>query len=251
MSLARVGRTLALAAGISSALALATSAATAAVPSVSGAFTPIPGAVGHFRVKPLKLTTDVTIAQADGQNGVLRRLELRLPSNFHFNTRDFPACTVARVNSPASFDACPLGSAVGRGDVIVDVPAAGLTDVAGKIVAFNGGRSNTFAFNIYTATPVVVNTAFPAKLRRTRGRYGYTLTANLPSALQQIGEAGWPYQIKRIRFGFDGLWRGRPYTEVRSCPKSGRTAIAGSFQFAGTAVAPTETVGTVSCRPAK
>jgi hypothetical protein len=242
MSRTRAGRTLAAAAATALLLAAAP-AAQATQSTISGKISPNKGKPGT----PLALTIGFTITRENGENNTLRKVVLDFPPNAVANGAKFPSCMPAAINARRSFNSCPKGSLIGRGSLVADVPATDVYNVPGKVTLFNGAGGKSITVHIYAENPVLISQAFTAPLRKTSGRYGYKLTADIPYELQEISD-GWFAEVKRFTTTVDAKWRGRGYIEAKRCPKGGRAPIAGAFDFLREA-APTSALGFVTCKP--
>jgi hypothetical protein len=242
MSRTRAGRTLAAAAAATLLLAAAP-AAMATQSTISGKISPNKGKPGT----PLALTIGFTITRENGENNTLRKVVLDFPPNAVANGAKFPSCMPAVINARRSFNGCPRGSLIGRGSLVADVPAADVFNVPGKVTLFNGQGGKSITVHIYAENPVLISEAFTAPLKKTGGRYGYKLTANIPPTLQEIAD-GWFAEVKRFSTTVNAKWRGRGYIEAKKCPKNGRAPIAGAFDFLREA-SPTSALGIITCKP--
>lgn len=242
------GRILSIAAA--SALLVATAPpALAAESGITGKISPNKGPVGT----PLDLSIGFTIRPAAGEQPTVSRAVLDFPANAVQNGRLFPSCTAAQINAKRGrFTSCPKGSQIGRGTLRADVPNVPVYNVPGRVTIFNGAGGKSLTIHIYATNPVLISEAFDAPLVRTRGRYGYRLTANVPRTLQEIND-GWFAVLKKFdtTVGATRMVRGRKrgYIEAKRCPRGGRAPIAGTFSFMNNAVAPTSTTGWITCRP--
>lgn len=248
MSSYRAGRTLATAAATALLLAAVPTAATAASSTITGSVVPNKAKVGT----PLKLTVRFTTeGDAGPESSTLRKVVVKLPPNATQNARFFPTCNANTINAALSFRKCPAKSLIGRGKLKADVPNADTYNVPGDVTFFNGSRDGKrVTIHIRAIRPVDINLAFDASLVKTRGRYGYTLTANIPEALQEIYPTWYP-QVRTFSSTFNqtikvrGKTRG--YIEAKRCPKSGRVPVAGAFDFRqGTS---TSSEGWITCKP--
>jgi len=247
MSPQRAGRTLA-AAGVTALLLATAPAAMATTSSISGSIKPNHGKPGT----PIALKVGFTLDPAEGAvPDTLSKVVVNLPPNGVQNAKFFPICTAAQINAAKSFKRCPKGSQVGRGSLRADVTAVPVYNVPGRVTFFNGSKNGKkLTIHIRATNPVDINQAFEASIVRTRGRYGYRLTANIPESLQEIYPS-WFAQVRRFESTFDakrkvkGKMRG--YIEAKKCPKSRRVPVAGTFGFR--AGGSSSAQSWISCRP--
>jgi hypothetical protein len=242
MSLIRPGRTFAAAGAV--ALVLAT------VPAAMAAHSTVSERISHPKTRadnPPTVTIGFTIARENDEKATLRQIVLDLPSSLVAYGKRYPSCTPGKINANHSFSDCRPGSRLGAGRFVADVPAAGVYDVPGSVLMFNGKGGRSITVHFFMDNPVPVDLAFSAPLRRTHGRYGYRLTADFPHALQEL-RPGWFAEIKSFEASFRSLWKGQAYFEARTCPAGGSAPIAGTFSFLEQA-APTSAVGSFTCRP--
>jgi len=232
MSPLRAGRTLATAAASALLLATVAPAALATTSSISGSIRPNHGKPGT----PMALRVGFTLDPAEGAvPDTLSKVVVQLPPNGVQNAQFFPTCSAAQINAAKSFKRCPKGSQIGRGSLRADVTAVPVTNVPGTVTFFNGSRNGKrITIHIRALRPVDINEAFDASLVKTRGRYGYKLTANIPMSLQEIYPS-WFAQVRRFESTFDAKikvkGKTRGYIEAKKCPKSGRVPVAGAFSF--------------------
>ena len=234
------------------ALALLAGAAPAAAlsptSSIGGKIQPANARPG----RPIKLTIDFRLNPGPGEiPGTLNRAILRFPPNGVVNGRLFPSCAADTINRTRSFRHCPKGSQIGKGTLRGDVPNLDLSNVPGRVTLFNGPRGKSITVHIHLTHPALISIAFQAPLRRTRGRYGYTLTANVPEGLQTLIQPDSYAALRRFTttVGITRKVKGRTrgYIEAKKCPRSGRVPVAGAFYF-NEENASTSTTGTIRCK---
>ncbi len=200
---------------------------------------------------PLRLTVRFTIDPDSGQTpGTLTRIVVQLPPNGVQNAKFFPTCNAAFINSRKSYSKCPKKSFIGKGRLRADIPAIDTPNVPADVTFFNGSRDGKkVTIHVWAIRPARVNLAFDATLVRTRGRYGYKLTAPVPQGLQEISPGWFPAVrtfestlFQTIKVG--GKTRG--YIEAKRCPKAHRVPVAGAFNFRDGGS--TSSQGWISCR---
>lgn len=220
----------------------------AASSSITGKINPDKGKPGT----PLRLFVRFTTEGDEGeQSATLSRVVVQLPPNAVQNAKLFPTCTAKEINARKSLKVCPAKSLIGRGRLRADVPNADVFNVPADITFFNGSRSgNRITIHVFAIRPVDISLAFDASLVRTKGRYGYKLTANIPEALQEIYPTWYP-QVRWMDSTFNQTivvkGKKRGYIEAKKCPKSGRVPIAGSFGFRQGSS--TSSQGWITCKP--
>ena len=98
---------------------------------------------------------------------------------------------------------------------------------------FNGPGGKSITFNVSIITPALINKTFSAPLKKTSGRYGYTLTSPIPTELQNILDG--PIIVRSIDVTSgativkNGVRRG--FIEAFKCPRSGKAPIHADFSF--------------------
>ena len=245
----RPGRALAAAAATALLLtAAAAPSALAARGSLSGSISPNKGPIGS----PIALSIGAVLDPdtPDRERGTLSQIELFFPPNARTNGARFPYCAPETINARRSFSGCPKGSRIGSGSLRADVPAVPVSDVPGDIVIFNGKGGKSVTINIEAHNPVEIFEAFPAKLVKTKGRYGYHLTGVIPRSLQEIND-GWFAEVRNFKTKIAATWRGTPYIQSTTlCPKSLSVPIAGKFSFMSrpNGDAPLSVTSTIRCR---
>ncbi len=229
-------------------LLVAAPTAMAARGSLSGSINPNKGPIGS----PINLSIGAVLDPdtPDRERGTLSKIELFFPPNARTNGAKFPYCAPETINARRSFSGCPKGSKIGTGKLRADVPAVPVSDVPGDIVIFNGKGGKSVTINIEAHNPVEIFEAFTATLVRTKGRYGYHLSGNIPRSLQEIND-GWFAEVRRFSTSIKATWRGTPYIESTTlCPKSLSVPIAGRFSFMSrpNGDSPLDVTSTIRCR---
>jgi hypothetical protein len=249
MSQFRATRTL-TAAAAAVLLAAAPAAALNPTASVGGSISPDHGRPGT----PLKLTTTLRVDPGPGETpGTVNRVVLQFPPNATVNGNLFPACPAAVINRAGGrFSKCPKGSQIGRGSLRGDVPNLDLSNVPGRVTLFNGPGGKSITVHIYLTNPALISIAFDAPLRKTSGRYGYTMTNPVPEGLQTLIQPD-SYGALRTLTATVGITkkirgRTRGYIEAKRCPKSGRVPIAGQFFF-NEESSQASAEGEIKCKP--
>jgi hypothetical protein len=229
----RPGR--ALAAAAATALLLATAPAAMGQPNtLNGKISPDKGPIGS----PINLTIGFTLGMDPGREaGTLSRVDLFFPPNARTNGAKFPSCSMETINARRSFAGCPKGSQIGRGRIMADVPATDVFNVPAYMTIFNGRGGRSVTIHILAENPVQISQAFSAPLVRTKGRFGYHLTAVIPIELQEIAD-GWFAQVRSLTSTIRGSIRDRrtgktiPYVESTTlCPRSLSVPIQSRIQF--------------------
>jgi uncharacterized membrane protein len=245
-----------------SSLALAATAPAADAPLPTGSLTAVisprtaqrPPANGFGT--PLTLKLDSRINQPGGTIYVLKSLTYKLPGGKLAKTNGaiFPSCKASVLQrAHGQLSKCPPGSRIGRGVATGTAVELGITS-QGFITMFNGPGGRSITVNIDVRNPAAINSTFSAPLRKVRGKYGYISKVSVPADLQEILDG--PIVVRRIqlKIGATRTIRGvkRGYIEGNRCPRSGKAAVAGEFNFkdAETAIeATTITRGNVRCNP--
>jgi hypothetical protein len=229
-------------------LLVAAPSAMAARGSLSGSISPDKGPIGS----PINLSIGAVLDPdtPDRERGTLSKIELFFPPNARTNGAKFPYCAPETINARRSFSGCPKGSRIGTGTLRADVPAVPVMNVPGNIVIFNGKGGKSVTINIEAHNPVEIFEAFTAKLVKTKGRYGYHLSGDIPRSLQEIND-GWFAEVRNFRTKIAATWRGTPYIQSTTlCPKSLSVPIAGRFSFMSrpNGDSPLSVTSTIRCR---
>lgn len=182
---------------------------------------------------PLTLVVNASLSpDLPGQSMTLTAADVRFPDHVTINRRLFPVCRAATINAArGSFTNCPAGSRIGGGSFRADVPATDVFNVPGRITIFNGGDGVVTA-HVYATRPVLVSEAFECRLVRTRGRFGYRLSIELPNRLQEISE-GWFVEVRKLTFtvGAKTKVRGRTRGLIEAKRWDDNMPFAATFNF--------------------
>ncbi len=242
------------------AAAVATTLLVAAAAPVAGAAV---GAALEFRVSPnrlpprpangfgtpIDLTTNMTLTHPADSSLRLIRVSVLLPGGVAVpNGKLFPSCSAATLNrARGRLSACPDGSQVGRGIATGTAVDIGVTS-SGRLTFFNGPGGRSLTLNVSIINPAQINATFSAPIKKISGRYGYSVTFNIPAQLQTILDG--PIVVRRIdaTVGATRVIRGvrRGYIEAIRCPRSRRVPAASSFTFDDGTTSRAETE--ISCR---
>ncbi len=199
---------------------------------LNGGFSPL--SLPRDRPGPIAIHLEGGLETADGE--VLPRvdrIELGLPSQGVVSTHGLPICSARRLRDarPAEALAACRGALVGGGRLRAQVylpPQAPFT-ISARLHAFNGrvGGRRAVILYAYAANPPTV-VVLPFVIGRRQGRFGLTLTADLPRALGPWPRvAGFELDLSR-RYSF----RGEPRSYLSaSCPIPPRNT-AGFFSLA-------------------
>ncbi len=144
----------------------------------------------------------------------------------------FPSCSarqIARLHG--NLGRCPKGSEVGSGVVEARVLGLGIT-ARGHVALFNSHHGTSITFNIQTLHPTAINRSFDAPIEWLHGgRYGATLTLEVPQPLQEI-LPGVFVAVQEFDVTIDGAIRAHGvqhnYVEARACPPR---PMRGVFDF--------------------
>lgn len=203
---------------------------------------------------PLRLTVSVGIDPGPGEiPGTLNRAIVKFPPYAVTNGHLFPSCAADVINrARGSFSRCPAGSKIGGGTLRGDVPNLDLSNVPGRVTLFNGPGGRSITFHIYLTNPALISIAFDAPLKKTSGRYGYTLTTPVPEGLQTLIEPDSFGALRRFitTVGITKRIRGRTrgYIEGKTCPRSGIAPIEADFFF-NEEDSTAHALGEIRCRP--
>lgn len=250
----RTGRIAAAAAAATFLLAATAPAADAPVPvsKLSASISPnkvakVKNGVGT----PVTLSINSTITHPSGSRYELTKLVYKFPQGAVTNGKLFPSCDANKLaKAHGQLSACPKGSKVGGGKATGTAVDIGVTS-SGNVTVFNGPGGKSLTINVNIVTPALINSSFSAPLKKTSGKYGYTLTVNIPSELQTI--LGGPIIVKQIKTTaggtrtIKGVKRG--FIEAVKCPKGGKAPIHSDLTFTnGTTTSPTSADSFVSCK---
>jgi hypothetical protein len=140
---------------------------------------------------------------ASPQGGVpeqLLRMSVKVNRHARFQSRNLPACSLARIQpatTAAAIERCgPAIVGSGQFWAHIVLPEQGAYPTQGRLLVFNGrrqGREAIFA-HIYTENPFSTSFVIPFAIRKIdKGPYGTELSASLPQAL---GDWGFVDRIK-------------------------------------------------------
>jgi hypothetical protein len=231
-------------------IAAAAAAATLIVAAVSPAASTPGGPVGSIKASvspnhlvpgltskhgmPIALKVHLGITHPAGSRYRLERVIVKFPSGVAKpNGNLFPSCSVAKLEAAHNrLSACPRGSKIGRGIATGTAVDIGVTS-SGKLTLFNGPKGKSVTFNVNITTPALINKSFSAPLKKISGRYGYVLTNNIPTELQNILDG--PIIVRTIDTTVsatiikNGVRRG--YIEAYKCPKSHKAPMHVDYFF--------------------
>jgi hypothetical protein len=240
---------------------IAAAAATAALLLVGTASaTEVPGLTTALRVSanpnhlvrgltsshgmPIRLRFVIDITHPAGSRYQLQSVVVRFPNGVGKpNGQLFRSCTAATlIRAHGRLSACPSASKVGSGRATGTAVDLGVTS-SGKLTLFNGPGGKSIIFNVSIITPALINDSFTAPLKKTSGKYGYTLTNNIPTDLQNILDG--PIIIRHIEVvsGVTKVVRGvrRGYIEAFKCPRNGKAPVHADFFFSQGATSSADT----------
>jgi hypothetical protein len=234
----RTGRIAAAAAAAS--LLLAGTAAATEVPGLTTALrvsaTPnhlVRGLTNRHGM-PIRLHFSIDITHPADSRYQLQRVIVKFPNGVGRPHGElFPSCNAATlIRAHGRLSACPPGSKVGSGRATGTAVDIGVTS-SGKLTLFNGPGGKSITFNVSIITPALINDTFIAPLQKTSGKFGYTLTNNIPTDLQNILDG--PIIVRHIDVtsGITKVVRGvrRGYIEAFKCPRSGKAPVHADFFF--------------------
>ncbi|HXE44905.1 MAG TPA: hypothetical protein VN635_06880 [Conexibacter sp.] len=236
----RVGRIAAVAAA---AILITGAAATAAsapglTTSLKASVSPnhlVGGPYSPSHGMPISLSYDARITHPAGSRWKLTRVQVLFPAGVGKpNGNLFPSCSEAKLKAAHNrLSACPPGSKIGSGVATGTAVDLGVTST-GRLTLFNGPHGNSVVFNVVITVPALINDTFTAPLKKIHGRYGYSLTNNIPADLQTI--IGGPIVVRRIQATTNRITRvvhgvKRGYIEAYKCPKSHKAPIQSTFFF--------------------
>jgi hypothetical protein len=170
-----------------------------------------PHALPRHGTAPVGIVIDAKIGAAAGTDPPqLRRIEIAINRNGHFNTTGLPICRVDQIQpstSTGALNSCRR-SLVGEGHFSANVklPEQSPFPSDGKVLAFNGksdGRRAILA-HIYGTKPAPTSAVLPFLLRGGHGAYGTTLEASLPQATGSWGYVTGLRMSLRRSFGYKG-----------------------------------------------
>jgi len=229
----RVGRIAAAAAAATLIVAAASPAANTPggpVASVKASVSPnhlVPGLTNKHGM-PISLKFHLGITHPSGSRYRLERVIVRFPSGVGAPHGElFPSCSVAQLEKAHNrLSACPKGSKVGSGRAVGTAVDLGVTS-SGKLTLFNGPHGKSITFNVNITTPALINKTFSAPLKKTGGRYGYVLTNDIPTELQNILDGPIIVRSIDVTTGATRVVKGvkRGFIEAFKCPKSHKAPL--------------------------
>lgn len=206
------------------------------------------------RGMPITLKVGLRIVHPGGSRYRLERVVVRFPKGVGKpNGKLFPTCSVAKLEAARNrLSACPKGSKIGRGVAFGTAVDLGVTS-SGRLTLFNGPGGKSVTFNVNITTPALINKTFSAPLKKISGTYGYVLTNNIPTELQNILDG--PIIVRSIDVAtgatrvVNGFRRG--YIEAFKCPRSGKAPMHADFFFnTDTGLTATSDADTnIACKP--
>lgn len=249
----RTGR-IALAAAAAATLVVAATAPAADAPSVGATLTvrALPNRIGRVVNgvgTPVALRTRIVFTHPTDSRLQLQRVQILLPGGVGKpNGKLFPSCSAATLNrARGALRVCPRGSKVGRGVAAGTAVDLGVSST-GALTFFNGPGGRSLTLNVSILHPAQINLTFEAPIKKISGRYGYSVTFNVPVGLQTILDG--PIRVTRIdaTVGANITVRGvrRGFIEATKCPRSRRAPAHGDFSFSDGTTSTADTV--LTCR---
>ncbi|HEY8581714.1 MAG TPA: hypothetical protein VIL49_02165 [Capillimicrobium sp.] len=180
----------------------------------------------------INLGVGVNVTTPDGgPPSPLQSIDLRFPEAT-INDRGWPTCSVEKLENEGR-DACPRGSVIGRGRASADARPLLENAVPANLVAYVGPRTpkgRILLFSAVTTQVVNLHLVMPGLLEKTKGRYGYRLTLEIPEIKTIPGSA--PAAVTFFDVKIDGHRDGRSFLSApRRCPRGG-LPFAGTFGYA-------------------
>ena len=211
----------------------------------------VPGLTNRHGM-PISLKVGLKINHPAGSRTRLERVVVKFPAGVaRPNGHLFPSCSVATLERARNrLSACPRGSLIGRGRAVGTAVALNPpVTSSGRLTLFNGPGGKSITFNVSVITPALINKTFSAPLRKISGRYGYVLTSNIPTELQNILDGPIVVRSIDVTTGLTRMVRGvrRGYIEAYKCPRSGKTPLHVDFGLEGGITERADT--TVRCIP--
>ena len=177
---------------------------------------------------PISLKFHIGIAHPAGSRYRLERVVVKFPNGVGKpNGNLFPSCSVAQLEKAHNrLSACPKGSKVGSGRATGTAVDIGVTS-SGKLTLFNGPHGKSITFNVNITTPALINKSFSAPLKKISGKYGYVLTNNIPTELQNILDGPIIVRSIDVTTGATRVIHGvrRGFIEAFKCPKSHKAPV--------------------------
>lgn len=245
----RTGRIAAVIATAALLLAAVAQAADGPATRVSASITP--SDVG--RNTPVALKLNLSIDHPADSVLQLQRVVVLFPKGSHQNGKLFRSCSAATLTrARGRLRACPSGSQIGRGIATGTAVDLGVTST-GRITMFNGPGGKSVTFNVNITTPALINKTFSAPLKKISGTYGYVLTNNIPTELQNILDGPIIVRSIDVTTGATRVVNGfrRGYIEAFKCPRSGKAPMHADFFFnTDTGLTATSDADTnIACKP--
>lgn len=183
---------------------------------------------------PISLKVHLGITHPAGSRYRLERVIVKFPGGVAKpNGNLFPSCSVAKLEAAHNrLSACPKASRIGKGRAVGTAVDIGVTS-SGVLTLFNGPKGKSITFNVNITTPALINKTFSAPLKKISGKYGYVLTNNIPTELQNILDG--PIIVRSIDVTTgativkNGVRRG--YIEAFKCPKSHKAPMHVDYFF--------------------
>ncbi|MBS1871316.1 MAG: hypothetical protein JSS99_16820 [Actinobacteria bacterium] len=177
---------------------------------------------------PISLKFHLGITHPSGSRYRLDHVVVKFPNGVGKpNGNLFPSCSVAQLEKAHNrLSACPKGSRIGKGIAVGTAVDIGVTS-SGKLTLFNGPGGKSITFNVDIERPALINMTFKAPLRKTSGKYGYTLTNVIPTELQNILDGPIIVRSIDVTTGLTRVVHGvkRGYIEAFKCPKSHKAPL--------------------------
>lgn len=181
----------------------------------------------------INLGVAVEVSTPDGgPPSPLESVDLRFPQGATLNDDRFATCTVQKLEDVGR-TACPKDSLIGKGTARADVRPLLDFPIGASIHAYVGPMkrgARTLLFSAVTRDVVNLNLVIEGMLRKTKGRYGYRLTFEVPEINTVPGSP--PAAVDLFDVTIDGKVKGRSFIEApRRCP-SGGMPFSGTFGYA-------------------
>lgn len=197
----------------------------------------------------MRLTTNIGLEHPADSRLQLQRVKVLLPAGVGVpNGRLFPSCRADVLNrARGRLSVCPRGSLVGRGIATGTAVDIGVTS-SGRLTFFNGPGGRSLTLNVSIINPAQINLTFTAPIQKISGRYGYSVTFNIPPGLQTILDG--PIVVRRVdaTVGATIVVRGvrRGYIEAIRCPRNRRAPARSEFSFSDGSTSSADTE--ITCR---
>jgi hypothetical protein len=141
---------------------------------------------------------------------IVQTFDILFPKGSLYNGAHLPSCSYSKLNAvgPAG---CPKGSIVGSG---TGNAYADTTITHPKITVVNGGATRVFFYTVLN-NPARVQSPVIGKIKKTSGKYAYSLHVTIPQVLQVV--AGVPIELTFLNVtAGKGTW-----LETTSCGPGG------------------------------